>query len=92
MSAPTGCPRIHTLLEFGESRPFDPFDCFAQLKESEGKSLEDPLDEFAEIRRENLARLKAFDFKSEELSRRGLYPSLGVSPCRSCWPRGRLTT
>src|SRR5664279_2385078 len=53
-------PRIHTLLDFGESRPFDPFDRFAQLKESEGKSLEDLLDEFARLRSENLIRLKAF--------------------------------
>ena len=70
-------PRIHILLDFGESRPFDPFDRFAQLKESKGRSLEDLLDEFAAIRRENLVRLKAFDFKSGDLSRRGLHPSLG---------------
>ena len=70
-------PRIHILLNSGESRPFDPFDRFAQLKESKGKSLDDLLDEFAAIRQENLVRLKAFDFKSEDLSRRGLHPSLG---------------
>jgi DinB superfamily len=71
-------PRIHTLLEFGESRPFDPFDRFAQLKESQGKSLEDLLDKFARLRSENLVHLKALDLKMEDLSRRGLHPSLGA--------------
>jgi hypothetical protein len=71
-------PRIQTILDFGESRPFDPFDRFAQLKESEGKSLENLLEEFARLRAENLVRLRAFDFKSEDLSRRGLHPALGT--------------
>ena len=33
-------PRVRTILEHGESRPFDPFDRFAQMRESKGKSLE----------------------------------------------------
>lgn len=85
-------PRIRTLLEFGESRPFDPFDRFAQLKESEGKSLEDLLDEFARLRSENLVRLKEFDLKSGELSRRGLHPSLGTVTLSHCWLPGLRTT
>jgi DinB superfamily len=71
-------PRIHTLLDFGESRPFDRFDRFAQLEESKGKSLEDLLDEFARLRSDNLVHLKALDLKSGDLSRCGLHPSLGT--------------
>ena len=70
-------PRLHTILKFGESRPFDPFDRFAQLKESQGKSLEDLLDEFARLRSENLILLEKLDLKGEDLSRRGIHPSLG---------------
>src|SRR5258706_9117578 len=32
-------PRAHIIREHGEARPFDPFDRFAQVKESQGKSL-----------------------------------------------------
>lgn len=71
-------PRIQRLLEFGESRSFDPFDRFAQLKESQGKSLATLLDEFAFLRGENLVQLTALDLKREDLSRRGLHPSLGI--------------
>jgi DinB superfamily len=71
-------PRIHTILKFGASRPFDLFDRFAQLNESQGKSLEDLLDEFARLRSENLVHLEALDLKNEDFSRRGLHPSLGI--------------
>src|SRR6267154_630026 len=33
-------PRLRTILENGEARPFDPFDRLAQVRESQGKSLE----------------------------------------------------
>jgi hypothetical protein len=48
-------PRARMILENGESRPFDPFDRFAQFKESQDKSLEQLLDDFARLRGENLA-------------------------------------
>lgn len=47
-------PRARLILENGEARPFDPFDRFAQLKGSQDKSLEQLLDDFARLRRENL--------------------------------------
>ena len=51
--------RLRILLENGEARPFDPFDRFAQVKESQGKSMEQLLGEFAFLRQENLAALQA---------------------------------
>src|ERR1700736_6111728 len=71
-------PRVRILLENGEARPFDPFDRFAQLKESRDKSLEQLLDDFARLRKENLAALQALNLQSEDLSRRGRHPALGV--------------
>src|ERR1700674_4611078 len=47
-------PRARIILENGEARPFDPFDRFAQSRESQNKSLEQLLDEFARLRVENL--------------------------------------
>ena len=62
--------RARVILENGEARPFDPFDRFAQSKESHNKSLEQLLDDFARLRRENLAALQALNLQSEDLSRR----------------------
>jgi DinB superfamily len=70
--------RVRVILENGEARPFDPFDRFAQSKESQGKSLEQLLDEFVRLRRENLVALKALNLQPEDLSRRGRHPALGV--------------
>ena len=51
-------PRVRTMLENGEARPFDPFDRFAQMNEREDKSLEQLLNDVAHLRRESLAALK----------------------------------
>src|SRR6266478_558211 len=71
-------PRVRILLEHGEARPFDPFDRFAQLKQSQAKSLEQLLDDFARLRRANLGALQALNLQPEDLSRRGRHPALGV--------------
>jgi hypothetical protein len=71
-------PRARIILESGEERPFDPFDRLAQLQESRGKSLEQLLDDFARLRRENLAALQALNLQPEDLRRRGNHPALGV--------------
>ena len=71
-------PRARIILEHGESRAFDPFDRFAQNQESQGKSLEQLLDEFARLRGENVAALKGLNLQPADLQRRGKHPSLGV--------------
>ena len=70
--------RTRVILENGEARPFDPFDRFAQVKESQNKSLDQLLDDFARLRRENLAALRALNLQPEDMSRRGRHPALGV--------------
>lgn len=71
-------PRVGIMLENGEAGLFDPFDRFAQLKESQDKSLEELLDEFARLRRKNLTALQALNLQHEDLARRGKHPALGV--------------
>ena len=71
-------PRVRVILDSGEARPFDPFDRFAQERESQGKSLEQLLDAFARLRTENLAALQALNLQPEDLTRRGRHPALGV--------------
>src|SRR5580692_6660911 len=51
-------PRIRIILQNGEARPFDPLDRLAQLKESQGKSPDQLLADFATLRRENLTALQ----------------------------------
>ncbi|MCU1302770.1 MAG: hypothetical protein JWQ87_3054 [Candidatus Sulfotelmatobacter sp.] len=71
-------PRARIILEHAESRPFDPFDRFAQEKESQGKSLDQLLDEFARLRKENVSALDGLNLQPEDLARRGKHPELGV--------------
>jgi hypothetical protein len=70
-------PRLEIILEHGPSRPFDPFDMTAQFRESAGKSLPTLLDDFATLRRNNVARLRARELKPEELELQGTHPALG---------------
>jgi hypothetical protein len=71
-------PRLRIILENGEARPFDPFDRFGQRNESQDKSLEQLLDEFAGLRKQNLAALQALNLQPEDFRRRGRHPELGV--------------
>jgi hypothetical protein len=71
-------PRVRIILDHGETLPFDPFDRFAHLKENEGKSLQQLLDDFARLRIENLAALRMLNLKQEDLARQGKHPALGT--------------
>lgn len=87
-------PRAKRILEFGESRAFDPFDRWAQEKESQSKTLPQLLDEFARLRSENLGNLRALQLKSDDLQRRGKHPALGsvtLSELLATWAAHDLT-
>jgi hypothetical protein len=70
-------PRTEILLAHGETRPFIPFDRFAQFEASRGKTLHELLDTFAGLRAANLMRLESLGLTSEDLGRRGRHPELG---------------
>jgi hypothetical protein len=87
-------PRAKLVLEFGEARAFEPFDRWGHLRESRGKSLGQLLDEFARLRSENLAELRALNLRPEDLERRGRHPALGVvtlSQLLATWAAHDLT-
>lgn len=71
-------PRVRMVLASGEARPFEPFDRFAQLKGSQDQSLDQLLDDFANLRRESLAALRALNLQTESLALRGRHPTLGL--------------
>jgi uncharacterized damage-inducible protein DinB len=69
--------RVDVILAHGESRPFTPFDRFAQFEASRGKSLNQLLDTFAELRAANLVRLESLELGPKDFPRRGRHPELG---------------
>lgn len=70
-------PRAKMILEYGESAAFEPLDRWAQRRESAGKSLNQLLDEFAQLRMENLRELRALNLGERELALRGTHPAFG---------------
>lgn len=87
-------PRVKMILEFGETRAFEKFDRLGQVKESQGKSLAQLLDEFTRVRAENLNDLRALNLQGADLNRRGQHPSLGVvtlSQLLATWAAHDLT-
>jgi hypothetical protein len=71
-------PRARVILEHGEARAFEPFDRFAQARDSAGRTLEELLDTFAALRAENLAALRSLGLTAADLERRGTHPALGT--------------
>ena len=81
-------PRAKVILEYGESRAFEPFDRFAMLDKSRGKSLGDLLDRFEWLRAESLKELEGMNLGPEMLGKRGRHPELGavtLSQLLSTW-------
>ena len=87
-------PRARMILHFGEAKAFEPFDRWAQQRESQGKSLGQLLDEFARARSESLGELRALNLRQEDFARRGRHPALGavtLSELLATWAAHDLT-
>lgn len=70
-------PRATLILEEGETRPFPPFDRFAQFELSKSKTLPELLDTFAQRRAASLETLRRFALTPADLDRTGQHPALG---------------
>jgi len=75
--------RAKIILEHGVNKPFDPYDRFAQYEESKGKSLQELLDEFETIRKENVNWLQSVQLTEDDLERKGMHPVLGEVSLRN---------
>lgn len=87
-------PRMKVILNFGETKAFEPFDRGGHAREIKGKSLAQLLDEFARLRSENVAELRALNLQPQDLERRGRHPSLGavtLSQLLATWAAHDLT-
>src|SRR5881396_3411680 len=70
-------PRAGIILAQGANRRFEPYDRFAQIRESQGKQMPELLDEFAQLRAENLGTLRGWKLSERELALEGEHPELG---------------
>ena len=75
-------PRARIILAQGTHRRFTPFDRHAQFRDSEGKSMQDLLDEFAHLRGENLTTLAGWRLSDVELALEGEHPAFGAVTLR----------
>ena len=70
-------PRVQHLLNHGDAIPFAKFDRLAQFEASRGKSLNELLDDFADLRTSSLQQLDALQLTASDLARTGMHPALG---------------
>lgn len=75
--------RTKLILEFGVSKPFVPWNRFAQFEESKWKELGQLLDEFEVIRTTNIVWLKSLNLLEADLDKKGMHPELGEITVRN---------
>jgi DinB superfamily len=71
-------PRVRMILEHRDTMAFEPFDRFGFRSLIAGKSADELLHEFAELRRQSLTALRELDVREEQLSLPGRHPELGA--------------
>ena len=71
-------PRAQMILQREGIKTFEPFDHFAQFEASKGKTLKALLEEFAQLREQNLIILRGFDLQPDDYGLPGQHPELGI--------------
>ena len=86
--------RAVMILQSGDTQTFAPFDRAGHAREMEGKSLDELLDEFTDLRLKNVSTLRAWNLQPEILARRGRHPVFGpvtLSELLATWAAHDLT-
>ena len=71
-------PRVEHMLRHGDAVAFPPFDREAMFEASRGRSLDELLDTFRELRAASLDRLAALKLTDVDLARPGRHPEFGA--------------
>ena len=71
-------PRVRMIRTHGETKAFEPFDRFDFEEMLRTQSTRELLDDFATLRRDNLAELRALDLDAGALEARGTHPAFGA--------------
>jgi len=69
--------RARMILEFGNTKTFERWNRVAMYEESQGKKLQQLLDEFAAIRKENMVWFRSLKLTEADLDKHGMHPVLG---------------
>jgi len=69
--------RMKMILESGNTKTFERWNREAMYEESTGKSLQQLLDEFAVIRKENMDWFRSLNLTESDLDKPGMHPVLG---------------
>ena len=69
--------RAELILSDNDDKSFKPFDRFAQFENSKGKSLNELLAEFEQVRAVNMEKLRAADISDTDLLKTGNHPVFG---------------
>lgn len=75
--------RIKRILEHGNTKAFDIFDRFAMYEESKGKSMQQLLQEFENLRKNNIAWFKSLKLTEADLDKKGMHSILGEVSLRN---------
>lgn len=75
--------RAKMILKFGNTQTFERYDRFAQYENSKGRSLQQLLDEFAAIRKENMLWFRSLNLTEADLDKKGMHPVLGEVTLRN---------
>ncbi len=70
-------PRAQIILSRGPHPRFEPYDRFRHRGRNAGRSLGSLLDEFAQLRADNLERLRSWHLTPAHLELTGLHPTFG---------------
>lgn len=69
--------RMKIILEFGDTKTFVRWNREAMYEESVGRTLQQLLDEFAAVRKENMVWFKSLNLTESDFDKKGLHPVLG---------------
>ena len=75
--------RMKMILEFGNTKTFIPWNREAMYEESKGKNLQQLLDEFTVLRKENMILFKSLNLTEVDFDRKGMHPVLGEVTLRN---------
>ena len=76
-------PRVQVILSHQDKKVFDPFDRFAFQSLIAGKSVEELLDAFTELRQQTIHTLADLGIGEQQLDLPGLHPDLGPVTLRN---------
>lgn len=86
--------RVEVILSKGNDRRFTPVNRTVQIEENVGKSLEQLLIEFKDLRSQNIALLKSKNLQETDMNRTGIHPEFGevtLAQLLSTWTVHDLT-